>query len=197
MELKKDEIDVLIEIANIGSGKASKGLSVLSGCIIEPMKPQIMVISEANIESTIDGTGDKVVYGEVDISGNICGKAVFVFSQEHATHLIKVITKKQELLLEETFFRSGIEEIFNIFTGNYLSAMGDILNLKIMHSPPRLLYEASNNIIDLIFEKHKIPEVICIKSVITFLEYNITGFFMLVLDEHNMKALLSEIRKRN
>ncbi|MBW2988415.1 hypothetical protein DRJ48_05450 [Candidatus Woesearchaeota archaeon] len=195
-QLTEKEKDVIIEIANIGSGNASRALSQLCGCKIEPMKPELLFLSEKEMGKHIDGNQKRIVWGGVDINGNIEGQALFVFEEEHSSRLMRVITKKAEIMALEEMLESGFKEIFNIFTGNYLAAMANLLGIKIMHSLPKLTIGSPRLIIESIFKKRGVDEVIGVKTVIHLEGSDIYGFFMLALDEVNLRKFLSYIERK-
>jgi len=187
--LTNDEKDILIEIANIGAGNASKALGELSGHYIAPDQPELILLDKKIADSVFLMLGTKIVYGGVEISGSVTGKAVFLFPEKDATDLSNIVAGGNKHVSEATF-----KEIFNIFTGNYLSALANFLDIKILHSFPITIEAKPKEITKALFSKN--DELICIRTVINLEKLNLSGFFILMIDDKNLEKLLEFIHKK-
>ncbi len=177
LRLSKRERDILTEIANIGTGKATLALEKLSGCNVKHQIPKVSLRNGLKFKD--------VLACEVDLRGGINGKAVLSFPSEDVSRLVKLIAWNCRVEPE----LAGFKEISNVFVGNFLSAISSFLEIKLSHTVPRTLGQR---------EVAKIigKQGIAFDAPVTINEQQIRGHFMLVLDEKNSDLLFKHIQKK-
>ncbi len=195
IKLSVKEKDIFEEIGNIGTGNASRALSSLTGCQIRPVKPQVLVLNKQDIKELLADSGKTIIYGDIDISGSIKGKAVMIFSAKDVKVLVSRITKRHEIELNEEETQT-MREIFNIFSGNYLGSLSEFLDMKIMHSLPKIYFGSSEEITERLRCKEDQFNILCIKTVVMIEESQVSGLFLIVLDEENAAKLLEFIKTK-
>lgn len=163
-------LDVLKEIGNIGAAHAATALSQLLGRKIEMLVPNVNLVSFDEMFE-LAGGAEKIVAGIfLRIQGDLSGSMFFVLPVESANEFIK------NLIQDETFdFNavpisemgvSAMQELGNILSGSYLSALSDFTGLNIHPTVPSLSVDMVGAIVSfgLIEVSHYSDEVIVIDT---------------------------------
>ncbi|GKV55568.1 CheY-P phosphatase CheC [Sporosarcina sp. NCCP-2222] len=135
-------LDVLKEIGNIGAAHAATSLSQLLGRKIDMHVPNVRLVSFDDMFEMAGGS-EKIVAGiYLRIEGDLSGSMFFVLPIESANHFI------QRLIGDESFHFnqhpipemgvSAMQELGNILSGSYLSALSDFTGLNIYPTVPSL-----------------------------------------------------------
>ncbi|WOV86100.1 chemotaxis protein CheC [Sporosarcina oncorhynchi] len=163
-------LDVLKEIGNIGAAHAATALSQLLGRKIEMLVPNVNLVSFDDMFE-LAGGAEKIVAGIfLRIQGDLSGSMFFVLPVESANQFIR------NLIHDETFdFHaipisemgvSAMQELGNILSGSYLSALSDFTGLNIHPTVPSLSVDMVGAIVSfgLIEVSHYSDEVIVIDT---------------------------------
>lgn len=142
-ELSSFQLDVLREIGNIGAGNAATALSQLLNRKIEMVVPSVNIVSFDEMMELIGGADEVVVAILFRIFGDIPSNVYFVLSVEEAEMLVQTITGNPGFTimdgdLDDGMAISVLEEIGNIVTGSYISALSDLTKLHMQPSVPHL-----------------------------------------------------------
>jgi chemotaxis protein CheC len=166
-------LDVLKEVGNIGAAHAATSLSQLLDRKIDMYVPNVKLVSFDEMFD-LAGGADTIVAGIfLRIEGDLSGSMFFVLSLESANHFIR------RLIGDETFDFSSpniseigisaMQELGNILSGSYLSALSDFTGLKIYPTVPSLSVDMVGAIVSfgLIEVSHYSDEVIVIDTQIS------------------------------
>ncbi|MBO0585761.1 chemotaxis protein CheC [Sporosarcina sp. E16_8] len=165
-------LDVLKEVGNIGAAHAATSLSQLLNRKIDMYVPNVKLVSFDEMFD-LAGGAEKIVAGIfLRIKGDLSGSMFFVLPVESANHFIR------RLIGDETFDFSSpnlpeigvsaMQELGNILSGSYLSALSDFTGLKIYPTVPSLSVDMVGAIVSfgLIEVSHYSDEVIVIDTQI-------------------------------
>ena len=165
-------LDVLKEVGNIGAAHAATSLSKLLNRKIDMHVPNVKLVSFDEMFD-LAGGAEKIVAGIfLRIEGDLSGSMFFVLPVESANHFIR------RLIGDETFDFSSpnlpeigvsaMQELGNILSGSYLSALSDFTGLKIYPTVPSLSVDMVGAIVSfgLIEISHYSDEVIVIDTQI-------------------------------
>jgi chemotaxis protein CheC len=135
-------LDVLKEVGNIGAAHAATSLSQLLDRKIDMYVPNVKLVSFDEMFDLAGGAETIVAGIFLRIEGDLSGSMFFVLALESANHFIR------RLIGDETFdFASpnisemgisAMQELGNILSGSYLSALSDFTGLKIYPTVPSL-----------------------------------------------------------
>lgn len=163
-------LDVLKEVGNIGAAHAATSLSQLLNRKIDMHVPNVKLVSFDEMFD-LAGGAEKIVAGIfLRIGGDLSGSMFFVLPVESANHFIR------RLIGDETFDFdspnlpeigvSAMQELGNILSGSYLSALSDFTGLKIYPTVPSLSVDMVGAIVSfgLIEISHYSDEVIVIDT---------------------------------
>src|SRR5699024_8286978 len=128
--LTSEHKDVLREIGNIGAGNAATSMSALINRKIEMEVPTVNIVAFDEGMELVGGpeklVTDIMITRKVDVSG----KVFFILAIEQAEEIACRITGNTVFRLSnddsvETMAISALQEVGNILTGSYISALSD------------------------------------------------------------------------
>lgn len=131
-------IDVLREIANIGSGNAASSLSRMLDHPVDISIPDIGIRGFNEAYEALGGADAIMVGTLLMLSGGISGMMMFLLPVDVACDLVNLLMYtdiKEHDQIDEMGF-SAINEISNIMSGSFVGAIADMTSLKIDISPP-------------------------------------------------------------
>jgi chemotaxis protein CheC len=185
-------LDVLKEVGNIGAAHAATSMSQLLDRKIEMYVPNVELVSFDGMFDLAGGAETVVAGIFLRFEGDLSGSMFFVLPLDSANHFIKrLIGDKTFDFTSRTIPEIGIsamQELGNILSGSYLSALSDFTGLKIYPTVPSLSVDMVGAIVSfgLIEVSHHSDEVIVIDTQITEEDVegmsNINGHFFLLPD---------------
>lgn len=165
-------LDVLKEIGNIGAAHAATSLSQLLDRKIDMHVPNVELVSFDEMFDLAGGAEAIVAGIFLRIEGDLSGSMFFVLPIKSANHFIKRLVGDATLdfgaqELPEMGV-SAMQELGNILSGSYLSALSDFTGLKIYPTVPSLSVDMVGAIVSfgLIEVSHYSDEVIVIDTQI-------------------------------
>jgi chemotaxis protein CheC len=138
LEIDQIQLDALREISSIAAGNTATSLSIMLGRKVNITVPKVEVESLENVPESLGGKENvaNVVY--FSVSGRVPGSIFLILPTPESLRLASALTGKaaaQTGSLDE-MGRSALKELGNITTGTYLSAISQVLGLRITHSVP-------------------------------------------------------------
>src|SRR5690625_6384629 len=133
--LSRMQLDVLREIGNIGAGNAATSMSELLNKKINMQIPSVNIVSFDEMMNLIGGPDNVIVAIYFRVQGEAPGTVYFILTVEEAEYLVRQImpeTKLKNLSGEQPneLAISVLQEIGNILTGSYLSALSEFININ-------------------------------------------------------------------
>ncbi|KOS62681.1 chemotaxis protein CheC [Lysinibacillus agricola] len=196
-------LDVFKEIGNIGAAHAATALSNLLGKKIDMRVPKVEMVSFNDMMELAGGSENVVVGIYLRIEGDAEGSMFFILPIEQANRFIR------RLIFDESFdFKkrpvselglSAMQEMGNILSGSYLSALSDFTNLKIYPTVPGLSVDMFGAIISigLIELSHVSDNVIVINTSIfedgVEDQETVRGHFFLLPDPDSFDAIFKAL----
>lgn len=140
-ELNPMQMDVLRELGNIGSGNAATALSAMLGRMVDMKVPTVRVLDYAEAIEFAGGPETIITGMLIRMDGDIEGMILFLLEKPFASLVINTLFDAGDnidfLNLGETE-KSLLNEIGNIMSGSYLSAISQLAGLFINMSVPSL-----------------------------------------------------------
>ncbi|RFU68880.1 chemotaxis protein CheC [Bacillus sp. V59.32b] len=138
-------LDILKEIGNIGAGNAATALSKLLTKKIDMKVPSVRILSFDEMLDLAGGAETIVLSVYLRIEGDAPGTILFVLSPHQAMYFIHQMTDEKDFSFEMPPFSelsmSALQELGNILSGSYLSALSDFTGLHLYPSVPALSYD--------------------------------------------------------
>ncbi|MBD7907108.1 chemotaxis protein CheC [Sporosarcina gallistercoris] len=184
-------LDVLKEIGNIGAAHAATSLSELLQRKIDMHVPKVALVSFDDMFELAGGSENVVVGIFLRIEGDLSGSMFFVLPIESANRFIRRLVGDDQFDFSAPDSTgeigvSAMQELGNILSGSYLSALSDFTGLKIYPTVPSLSVDMVGAIVSfgLIEVSHYSDEVIVIDTKIVEDENDksVDGHFFLLPD---------------
>jgi len=137
-DINELHIDVLREIANIGSGNAASSLSRMLGHTVNISIPDIGIRGFNETYEVLGGVETVMVGTLLMLSGGIKGMMMFLLPVEVVCELVNMLMftdiKSHEEIDEMGY--SVVNEVSNIMSASFVTAISDMTDLMIDISPP-------------------------------------------------------------
>lgn len=199
-ELNTIQYDVLKEIGNIGAGNATTALSKLINSKVDMKVPKVNLIGFSELAASIGGEEATMMGILLSLSEDIEGMMLFMLDLQSATKLLNMLLANMgapEKSHEEEFNEmhlSALNEIGNIITGAYLSALSDLTRLSIVASIPHLQIDMAGAILSLpAIEFGKIGDKVLYIETTFNEESEINGYFILVPELDSYDRILASL----
>lgn len=196
-------LDVLKEIGNIGAAHAATSLSQLLGQKIDMRVPNVALVTFDEMFELAGGTETIVAGIFLRIEGDVTGSMFFVLTIESATQFIRKLIGDQEFTFTDVedlgLGASALQELGNILSGSYLSALSDFTSLKIYPTVPSLSVDMVGAIVSfgLIEVSQYSDEVIVIETEILQEgeqgTSSLAGHFFLLPDPPSYRTIFSSL----
>lgn len=193
------QFDVLREIGNIGAGNATTALSKLLDARIDMRVPKVNLAGFSEITGII-GDEEQVMVGILlSLEGDVNGMMMFLLDTASAGKLVAAVLKRDEAVEKDIYDfdeleLSALNEIGNIITGAYLSALSDLTKLTIVSSVPTLQVDMAGAILSIpAIEFSKIGDKVLLIETQFDEESNINGYFLLVPELESYDVILSSL----
>lgn len=196
-------LDVLKEIGNIGAAHAATALSDLLQKKVDMHVPKVEMVSFNDMMEMAGGSENIVVGIFLRIEGDAQGSMFFILPIEQANRFIRSLihdpTFDFENLPVSEMGLSAMQEMGNILSGSYLSALSDFTGLKIYPTVPGLSVDMFGAIISigLIELSHVSDHVIVINTSIFDDEHidgdSIHGHFFLLPNPDSFEAIFKAL----
>lgn len=151
-ELSALQSDALREMGNIGSGHAATALSKLLNetVMLDIPKVRILTVEELANEMTVQKPDPVMVGIFQKIYGKVNGSILITLPREHSFKLVDIMANrsKGETKLLGIMEVSILEEVGNILTGSYLTALSNLTGLVLLPSVPTAVVDSLSSLLD-------------------------------------------------
>lgn len=199
-------LDVLKEIGNIGAAHAATALSGLLNTKIDMRVPAVEMVSFAEMMERGGGAEQVVAGTYLQIAGDAEGGMFFILPLEQANRFIRRLIHDDNYNLQEQqqmnseLGISAMQELGNILSGSYLSALSDFTGLKIYPTPPELSIDMFGAIISFgLIELSQVSDHVIVIDTSIFEETltqdgnPVTGHFFLLPNPESFNAIFKAL----
>ena len=198
MELTYTQKDALTELINIGYGRAAGALSELTGYRITLEVPRLGMFP---IEEIAPQIGD-MISGEVAsvtqvFSGPLAGNALLLLDERAAVMLSELLTDD---VSPSGAFDSGAREIItevgNILLNALLGVFGNLLQVQVSFTVPRLRVDTIDSVLQSItVQEEELRYALMIHTRFHLRASNVTGYLVMILGITSLDRMLDELEK--
>ena len=194
------EFDVLTEIGNIGAGNATTALSQLINARIDMRVPKVELLTFAELAEVIGGAETLVAGILLSLEGDIQGSMLFILESNAARLLVQQLMGCKDDSTEQftEMETSALQEIGNIISGAYLSAISSLTNMLITASVPSLAFDMAGAILSVpAIEFGKLGDkALLIESQFKDMDVDISGYFILIPTLDSYSKILKSLGLR-
>ena len=196
MTLTTAQQDALIELINIGFGRAAAALSKLTGHRVQLEVPQVVMCP---IEEMADRLrpmlADDIATVHQIFSGPVNGDALLVLDQHSAAILKELLTDEPALPLEiDRSAREVVTEIGNIVLNACLGTFGNLLKVQVSFSVPHLTLDTLESVVGSVaIERQGLRYALIIHSSFRLRNSSLTGYLVIVLGVASIERLIQAL----
>ncbi|MBA4138002.1 MAG: chemotaxis protein CheC [Opitutus sp.] len=194
MELTATQHDALTELINIGYGRAAAALSELTGYRVTLEVPQINMLPMDEVSARLAEVivGDVASVNQV-FSGPIMGNAILMLDEKAARALSGLLSDEETSGFDSNG-REIITEVGNILLNACLGVFGNLLQVQVSFSVPRLNVAGVGTILKTItVETHELQYCLMIHTHFRLRASDVTGYLIIVLGITSLDRLLREL----
>jgi chemotaxis protein CheC len=198
VDLSSVQQDALIELINIGFGRAAAALSKLTGHRVQLEVPQITMCPIDEMADRLRLLLDNEVATVHQIfSGSVDGDALLVLDRNSAAILKELLTSEPPLPLEiDRSAREVITEIGNILLNACLGTFGNILKVKVSFSVPHLTLDTLESVVGSItVDRTGLRYALIVHSHFRLRNSSLTGYLVIVLGVGSIEMLIRALER--
>ena len=196
MELTAVQQDALIELLNIGFGRAAASLSQLTGHRVVLEVPKVTVHPVESVSQALESviTADVASVHQI-FSGPVAGDALLMLDQIGAGMLKELLTSEPALPLAlDASAREVITEVGNILLNACLGTFGNILNVQVTFSVPRLNLESIGGILEsLRVHRQGVRYALVVHAGFKLRDAEVRGYLVIILSVASLDRLIREV----
>jgi chemotaxis protein CheC len=198
MILNENQKDALSELINIAFSRTAASLSELTGnrIILEPPKVDIVPIDELQDRLLKEINGDVATVHQI-FSGPVSGDALLLLDHQCAIKLASLVSGED---LEVDYMTPSLKEVLmeigNILLNACWGMFGNLLQLHITFSVPKIYLESLNVILDtLIIAQQELTYALIAITQCKVRDSSIKGYLVIILGVSSLKRLLESLEK--
>lgn len=198
MILNENQKDALSELINIAFSRTAASFSELTGnrIILEPPKVDIVPIDELQDRLLKEINGDVATVHQI-FSGHVSGDAFLLLDHQGAIKLASLVSGED---LEVDYMTPSLKEVLmeigNILLNACLGMFGNLLQLHITFSVPKIHLESLNVMLDtLIISQQELKYALIAITQFKVRDSSIKGYLVIVLGVSSLERLLESLEK--
>lgn len=199
MELTLNQKDAVTELINIGYGRAAGALSELTGYRITLEVPEVTMHEIDEIGPLLESRINRDVASVNQVfSGPVSGNALLLLDQTSALVLSRLLGDEQGVSEDfDTNAKEIITEVGNIVLNACLGVFGNLLQIQVNFSVPRLHVENVTRVLRTVINNADEPLSygLMIHTRFHVKAGNVTGYMVIVLGITSLDRLLLELSK--
>ena len=196
MELTPVQHDALIELLNIGFGRAAASLSELTGHRVILEVPQVSVhpIDELN-DALRAVVADEVASVHQIFSGPVGGDALLILDHSAAGMLKELLTSEPPLPLSiDSSAREVLTEVGNILLNACLGTFGNILKVQVSFSVPHLNLDTLHHVMrSLLINREGLRYALVVHAGFKLRDAEVRGYLVIVLSVASLDRLIRAV----
>ncbi|HUP39796.1 MAG TPA: chemotaxis protein CheC [Vicinamibacterales bacterium] len=190
--------DALIELLNIGFGRAASSLSQLTGHRVLLEVPHVTIHPVEELSESLE----KVIQTEVAsvhqiFSGPVAGDALLILDQSGASMLKELLTNEPALPLSiDASAREVLTEVGNILLNACLGSFGNLLKVQVTFSVPQLNLESLGAILEsLRVNQEGVKYALVVHAGFKLRDAEVRGYLVIVLSVASLDRLLRAVEE--
>ena len=196
MELTPTQYDALVELLNIGFGRAAAALSELTGHRVLLEVPQVSVHPIGDLSGALRPLlSDNVASVHQIFSGPVGGDALLILDYAAAGSLKELLTNEPALPLPiDASAREVLTEIGNILLNACLGTFGNLLQVQVSFSVPHLNLDTLHQVLQsLLINREGLRYALLVQAGFKLKDAEVTGYLVIVLSVASLDRLIRAV----
>jgi chemotaxis protein CheC len=198
VELTHTQQDALVELLNIGFGRAGASLSELTGHRVQLEVPQVSVHPIDALSTTLRGLlQDQVASVHQIFSGPVAGDALLILDHAAAGMLKELLTNEPPLPLPvDASAREVLTEVGNILLNACLGTFGNILQVQVSFSVPHLNLDTLHEVMrSLLINREGLRYALVVHAGFKLRDAEVKGYLVIVLSVASLDRLIRAVEE--
>ena len=198
MKLTAVQEDALIELLNIGFGRAAASLSQLTGHRVLLEVPHVTIHPVEEVSESLERMIQTDVASVHQIfSGPVGGDALLILDQVGASMLKELLTNEPALPLSiDASAREVLTEVGNILLNACLGTFGNLLKVQVTFSVPHLSLESLGAILETLrISQEGMKYALVVHAGFKLRDTEVRGFLVIVLSVASLDRLLRAVEE--
>ena len=196
MQLTERQNDALTELINIAFSRTAASLSELTGhrVVLDVPKVEIYPVSELSVRLAEFLPSELASVHQV-FTGPLTGDALLLLNYDGAVTLTDLLTDEafHSRRLNESA-REVLTEVGNILLNACLGVFGNLLEVRVSFSVPRLHLETLGSLVkSLIIDKEELRYALVVYTAFRLRDSAISGFLVIALSVVSLDRLIQEV----
>jgi chemotaxis protein CheC len=196
MQLNERQNDALTELINIAFSRTAASLSELTGhrVVLDVPKVAIYPVSELSARLSMFLPAELASVHQV-FTGPLTGDALLLLNYDGAVTLTELLTDEalQSHRLNESA-REVLTEVGNILLNACLGVFGNLLQVRVSFSVPRLHLETLDGLIrSLVIDKEELRYALVVYTAFRVRDSAISGYLVIALSVVSLDRLIQEV----
>jgi len=196
VELTPVQHDALIELLNIGFGRAAASLSELTGHRVLLEVPHVSIHPIQELKEALRAfVDDQVATVHQIFSGPVGGDALLVLDFKAAGMLKELLTNEPPLPLPiDASGREVLTEVGNILLNACLGTFGNILQVQVSFSVPHLNLDTLNAVMQsLLVNREGLRYALVVHAGFRLRDAEVRGYLVIVLSVASLDRLIRAV----
>jgi chemotaxis protein CheC len=198
VELTPRQQDALIELLNIGFGRAGASLSQLTGHRVLLDVPEVSIHPIAGLREVLGTvfTSDVASVHQI-FAGPVAGDALLVLDHSAAGMLKQLLTDEPSLPLRiDASAREVLTEVGNILLNACLGTFGNLLNVQVSFSVPQLNLDTLHGVLEtLMVHRESMRYAMLVHAGFRLRDAEVHGFLVIVLSVASLDRLIRSVEQ--
>ena len=207
LNLTEVQRDALQEVGNIGAGNAANALAQMINKRVDINIPSVEMVELDEFANAISKRNEKLLVAWSNVLGKTRATVLSLFNINDAIDITSIIVddpdKKQIDLRKKInnasdfpeLYKSALSELGHILGSHYVSAIGDLLGIRLMTEPPDMSVDTGASLFSILKEEvgllKKLSLVITTSVIVT--DFKITGTFLFIPNLETLEDLLDAL----
>ena len=195
MELTERQKDALTELINIAFSRTAASLSDLTGHRVLLEKPEVAIYRLEELSGALSSFLDPEVATVHQVfSGPVAGDALLMINYSGAVTLTQLLTEERAGAQGlDTSSREVLTELGNILLNACLGMFGNLLEVHISFSVPRLHLETLDALLrSLVIGKEELRYALLVYTAFRVREGEVSGYLVIALNVASLDRLILE-----
>ena len=197
-ELSTAQHDALVELLNIGFGRAAASLSQLTGHRVVLEVPHVSVHPIAMLDSVLSAVvSTEIATVHQIFAGPVAGDALLILSHEAAGTLKELLTDEPALPLRiDASAREVLTEVGNILLNACLGTFGNLLDVQVSFSVPQLNLDTLHGVLEtLMVHRESMRYALLVHAGFRLRDAEVKGYLVIVLSVASLDRLIRSVEQ--
>ena len=198
MILTEPQRDALVELLNIGFGRAGAALSKLTSQRVILEVPQVAIHPVAQLDAALSSvTATKVASVHQVFTGPVGGDALLILDPVAAATLKELLTDEPALPLElDASSREVLTEVGNILLNACIGTFGNLLRVPVSFSVPDIDVSSLHSIMErMVASGDSMRYALVVTAGFRLRDAEVTGYVVIVLTVQSLTKLLIAVEQ--